>query len=267
MQLSFPFETVDLRKRPYRDDPTMQMPYVGKSPNRRRTVGLPIGTQSSFIAAAGTAERLNTPLNTLLTIRWRSLFCDNDVNPLRPLPTPERIKHIVEHLRKWLDRHSAASFYIWVRENADRAGEHWHIAFHLRKKMQTQLKRFVASLTGETPGPRIPSEATEGEFARGELGSWHLACDTHPDRGGIFLAAYLGKGEPSQRLFRGKLVDNERKPFRGMRYGGSFENGVYDIDQGGIEGTASRNDRFFITNKLKPKKSSVQEVKKERSIA
>ena len=228
------------------------MPYVRKSPTRMVTADLPVGTQAAFIAAASAAAARQKPLNVLLTIRWRSLFSDNDVNALRPFPTPERIDRLVELLRKWLIRNDAPPFYIWVRENADSVGEHWHIAFHFPKRRQQALAQYIEKLTGEEKlRHRNQVQATDGEFARGELGSWHLARDTRPERHGYYLAAYLGKGEPSQRPFRGKLVDNDKKPVRGVRFGGTYPDGVYDISQGKIEGTARRCDRFFIANDLK----------------
>jgi hypothetical protein len=194
---------------------------------------------------------LGCPLNTLLTIRWRSLFSGNDVNALRVLPIAERICDQVELLRKWLFRKSAPPVYIWFRENADSADEHWHIAFHLAKKRRRGLVDYVANLTGEPVSRRKSAQTTEGEFTRGVCGSWQLAGDTRPEHEGVYLAAYLGKGEPSQRTFRGKLVDNDAKPYRGRSLGGTFDDGRYDIAQGSIEGTASRNDRFFIANALK----------------
>lgn len=246
MQLNLPFETADIRIEPHSDAPATHLPYVRTLPPRRMTEGLPIGTQMRFIEAAQLAADKGSPLNTLLTIRWRSLFSDNDVNDLRVRPTAERIRHLVELLRKWLVRNGAPPFYIWARENADSADEHWHMAFHLAKKRRRELVDYIVNLTGEPAGRRKSEKATEGEFARGTCGSWQLAGDTHPERKGVLLAAYLGKGEPSQRLFRCQLIDNDKKPFRGRSYGGK-----YDIAQGRIEGTPSRDDRFFIANVLK----------------
>jgi hypothetical protein len=232
MQLTLSFETSDLQKNTLAESRRFLSPYVHKSAPQMVTADLPCGTQAKFLAAAHAAALLGTPLNVLLTIRWTSLFSDNDVNTLRPYPAPERIDRLVEHLRKWLVRNGAPPFYIWVRENADSAGEHWHIAFHFPKRRQTCLAHYIAKLTGEAiQRSRQNVLRTEGEFARGELGSWHLARDTYPERGGYYLAAYLGKGEPSQHSFRGKLVDNEKKPMRGMSYGGTFKDGQYDISR------------------------------------
>lgn len=252
MQLSLPFETTDLRKQPHIEAPGTQLPYVRKSLPRMVSADLPIGTQAAFIAAAYAAADKHMPINVLLTIRWRSLFSDNGVNALRPFPIPQRIDRLVEHLRKWLVRNDAPPFYIWVRENADSVGEHWHIAFHFPKKRQNNLALYIEKLTGEAIQSRHNQNLqTDGEFARGELGSWHLTRDTRPKRRGYYLAAYLGKGEPSHRLFRGKLVYNEKKPVRGISFGGTYEDGKFDILQGKVEGTARRLDRFFIANELK----------------
>lgn len=253
MQLQLPHETPDLRKSPYRSAPALLLPYDCPGPARKITSGLPFGTQALFITATTTAAARGAPLNAFLTVRWTSLFCNNDVNSLRVLPTAPRIGHLVERLRKWMTRNGLPPFYIWVRENADTAGEHWHFAFHLPKHMSRRLVGYIAKLMGEPTAHRRrpPGQLTEGEFAAGELGSWHLARDTRPERQGYFLAAYLGKGEPSERLFRGVLQPNRQKPVRGKHFGGHQSDDRYDSTQGWIEGTPCRKNRFFIANALK----------------
>ena len=244
-------EINDLRKSPYNKAPADLSPYSPRLRPFRITSTLPIGTQARFLAAARAAAAQCFPLNALLTIRWSSLFSANDVHPLRPLPAPDRIDRLVENLRKWLCRHEAPPYYIWVREHADAMGEHWHIAFHLPAHHHQALADYIARQTLEPQQIRRRRDQTDGEFACGELGSWHLAADTKPERGGLHLAAYLGKGEPSQRRFRGKLIDNDRKPVRGQPFGGDRMNDRYDAAQGCIAGTANRQDRFFISNALK----------------
>lgn len=88
MQLSLPPEIADLRKPPYKEAPAQPFPYIPRPIPPKVTTGLPVGTQALFIDAAATAAAREAPLNTLLTLRWVSLFCDRAVNPLRVLPTP-----------------------------------------------------------------------------------------------------------------------------------------------------------------------------------
>lgn len=260
MQMSFNFETTDLRKSSIIGEPATQLPYGRKPRPVMTTDGLPIGTQARFIASAMIAAETGFPLNRLLTIRWISLFSANDVNMLRSLLVPARIDYLVELLRKWLLRNGCAKHYIWAREAAGSAGEHWHIAFCGTKKTDTALSNYIAKLTGEPRAPRKRGapQLTNGEFACGECASWHLARDTQPDRRGYFLAAYLGKGEPSQRVYRGQLRDNTKKPVRGTSFGGAQPDGRYDSVQGLIEGTAHRQDRFFISKSLQRTKKKTE---------
>lgn len=246
------FETSDLRRTSYRDVPTDQLAYVHRSRPSKSSTALPVGTQQRFLDAAQAAARTGTPLNTLLTIRWDSLFSGGAFSPLRCLPTPARIDHLVELLRKWLTYRDLPAHYIWVREAVRNEGEHWHIAFHLPAVYRDNLACRVAAWTGEARRHRRRSSnlRTPGEFACGELSSWHLAEDIMPEHRGYVLAAYLGKGEPSERLFRGKRRGNTSKPYRGFSFGGTYPDSKYDADQGRIEGTPDRGDRFFIAKPL-----------------
>lgn len=243
-------ETSDLRKPAEVYQPRASHPAYAPPP--RQSDALPIGTQARFITAARAAAAMGVPLNLLLTLRWSSLFSAGDPNPLRCLPIPARIDHLVEALRHWLTHRDLPAAYIWVRESAAPEFEHWHIALHVPHRIHDDLAGYVAHLTGEPRAPRPPPAArrTEGEFARGEIGSWHLAKDTQPRRAGFYLAAYVGKGEPSQRQFRGKLVDNTHKPVRGRSFGGTEPDGKYDAPQGQIIGTSHRAVRFFIARAL-----------------
>lgn len=244
-------ENSDLRKQPIYREPADLSAYEQAGKPSKATTALPIGTQKRFIAAAAAAARHDQPLNTLLTLRWSSLFSANDVNWLRTLPVPGRIDALVERFRKWLVHRELPCLYIWVREVAGPEAEHWHVALHLPTHYRARFAAYLADITGE-PKARAGHHArrTQGEFARGELGSWHLAADVHPDRRGFFLAAYLGKGEPSQRLFRGKLRGNTCKPVRGQSFGGDQPDGKYDADQGKIQGTPCRGARFFVSKAL-----------------
>lgn len=199
---------------------------------------------------------MRTPINTLLTIRWASLFSDEDLHPLRAMDVPDRIRHLVELIRKWLSRRQIPAVYIWVREFSDKAGDHWHLALHLptakRKALAGYLENVLVEPMRERPRPA--ADRTRGEFACSELASWHLAGEEPEARGhfpGYWIAAYLGKGEPSQRMFRGKMIDNRKKIVRGIEYGGHIRGGRYDVPQGDIAGTTTRKGRFDIARALK----------------
>lgn len=144
------------------------------------------------------------------------------------------------------------AFYIWVREASGPDGEHLHLGLHMPARLRPSLAAFVEKQLREPACvvQRPLNIRTEGEFACGENGSWHVAGDTRPHREAHFLAAYLGKGEPSSRLFRGTQAANRRKPKRGTAYGGSVSSEKYDLDQGLILGTANRHERFYISRGL-----------------
>ena len=218
--------------------------------------GLECGTQVKLIAAAFEAHKAGYALETLLTVRWPGLLTYDDFHPLRTRQTPERIRYIVELIRKWLIRHGISAYYLWTRELSDKAGEHWHLAFHLPKSKRKDFINYLETVLVEPAAscPRAQSKRTRGEFACSEYASWHLAGeepDGKPHFTGYWLAAYLGKGEPSQRMFRGKLVNNTLKPVRGVEFGGKVKCARYDVPQGNISGTTTRKGRFDIARALK----------------
>jgi hypothetical protein len=170
--------------------------------------------------------------------------------------TPERIRHLVELTRKWLSRRGIPAYYLWTRELSDTAGEHWHLALHLPKAKRKAFTGYLETILIEpvAPCPRAQSKRTRGEFACSTAASWHLAGeepDGKPHFTGYWLAAYLGKGEPSQRMFRGKLINNTLKPVRGRAYGGTVKGARYDTPQGHIVGTTTRKGRFDVARSLK----------------
>jgi len=224
-------------------------------PPEKRTDGLPTGSQAKFIEAAKCAAILDFPVNTLLTVRWSSLHHYDNANPLFTQSPVERIAYLVELLRKWIGARCHGGFlYLWVRETTSDLGEHWHIAFHLPHGKRKAIASYLSDLLGEpldhTPRTKAQGQ-TEGEFACSVWRSWHLAKDMHPERSGFYLAAYLGKGEPSERMFRGQLVPNTRKLVRGQAFGGRERSGRYDAPQGQIRGTTALKKRFDIARLLK----------------
>ena len=231
-------------------------PYDHPTDTTKQTTGLEPGTQAKLISAAFSALEKNCPINTLLSARWHSLLTYDDFHPLRTMSASERVRHLVEKIRHWLSRRGIPAHYIWVREISDMAGEHWHLGLHLPRSKRKWFAGYLETILLEplAPCPRAESKQTRGEFECSEMGSWHLAGevpDGKPHFTGYWIAAYLGKGEPSQRMFRGNLADNALKPVRGREFGGYVNGGRYDVPQGHIEGTTTRKGRFDIARCLK----------------
>jgi len=257
-------QAADLRNAPIYKDRAIYLAYVSPSDtqaegwaglavpgparpaNRTKiTTGLPEGTQAKFIAAAAEADHAGTPLNHLLSTHWSKLFAFSAQAPCLRMDEIKRIGHLVELLRKWVSRRCGSFAYIWVREISADNGQHWHLALHLPKRLRRSFLAYVQILLGEqiADRPRAKTQGrTEGEVACSANGSWHLGRDVHPERRGRWLAAYLGKGEPSLVMFRGQLVTNRRKPVRGDKY---------DVPQGNVQGTMARTKRFDIARHLK----------------
>lgn len=256
-------ESIDLRNAPYRGSPGVQLPYGHVSARSKATMALPVGTQARFIKLSSLAAAAGYPINTMITIAWDKLFASRKVRQLRTMAATKRIDTIIERLRHWLTHRGMPSFYIWVREQTRNDGEHFHIGLHVGRKWRAVLASMLEVWTEEPAWIGRHPRATEGEFACGECRSWHASRDTFPRRAGYFLAAYLGKGEPSQIERWGKWRNNEKKPVRGRSYGGGDNSGRYDSDQGIIIGTEHRRDRFFVSVALQ----GLEKAQKKKSCA
>jgi len=79
-------------------------------PPEKRTDGLPMGSQANFIEAVKCAAILGFPVNTLLTVRWSTLYQHDNANPLFAQSTVERIAYLVELLRKWVSARCGGGF-------------------------------------------------------------------------------------------------------------------------------------------------------------
>ena len=223
-------------------------------PPIKQTTSLDIGTQAKLIAAAMRAAKSGYPFNTLLSVRWNDVLSYDDLHPMRAMSEPECIRYVVELVRKWLSRKGIPAYYIWVREVSLVSRRHWHLAFHLPRANRNAFTAFLEGILIEPLAPCPRAQPTRGEFACSDSASWHLAGeepDGKPHFEGYWLAAYLGKGEPSQRWFRGNLIDNTRKPVRGREFGGYVKGGRYDERQGEVAGTTTRKGRYDIARALK----------------
>jgi hypothetical protein len=219
------------------------------------TDGLPRKSQQWLVDAVMQSYDQGRPINLLITIRVAALInCGADGTFLSHPTTAKRIKAFIRNLTKSLDRLTGKAAYIWVRENSAASAEHLHFAIHCPEDKRRKIWVWLNGVTGEKKRfrRRPKMERTEGEIACSEYGGWHLAVDTHPERKGVYLAFYLGKGEPSQYLHRGKLMDNADKPCRGRAFGGNSTNPKHDEPQGKIEGSGRMTYRMGASRNIAP---------------
>lgn len=222
----------------------------------KKSEELKTGSQTKFHAAAYRSFEAGWELNTLLTIRLTS-FCEIEGSRYFNLHPYDLVRLIVRRLGKWLTRENRGLpvAYIWVREMVKLQGEHLHLALHLPEAHRKSFLGFLDRLLDEpiATRPRPVSKRTRGEIACSQNELWHVAVeetDGKPQFTGYWLASYLGKGEASERRFRGKLVNNSRKPERGKSFGGSLKHARYDVAQGLIEGNYARIGRYGISRSI-----------------
>lgn len=267
-------ERHDLRTPPYNKERAVQYPYdphsassfKEESPSQKVTEkcseevmsseNLPTGTQGRFLLAASIGYRDGFPLNMLLTVNWSKLLANLSV-PWSEMHPYNRAKLLVEKIRKFLTRakRRVPVACIWVREAISGQGEHLHVALHLPTRFRTEFIEFLERALGEPVAQqaRPIMQRTKGEIACSANGSWHVGVevsDGKPEFSGYWLAAYLAKAEPSQRMFRGRQIDNVLKRERGQAFGGRIKGERYDSAQGFIEGTRRRKGRFSISRSL-----------------
>ena len=219
------------------------------------TDGLPRKSQQWFIDAVMRSYDQGRPINLLITIRVLALLnCGADGAFLSHPTTAKQIKAFIRNLTKSLDRLTGKSAYIWVRESSAASGEHLHFAIYCPENKRRKIWVWLNGVTGEKKRyrKRPKNERTEGEIAVSECGGWHMAVDTRPERKGVCLAHYLGKGEPSQYLYRGKLTNNKDKPCRGREFGGYSTNPKLDKPQGTIEGSGRKTYRMGASKNIAP---------------
>jgi len=239
-------ETNDLRNSRIYKEPAFPLAY---DPLPFKTTDyLEVGTQQEFIDAAWEANLVGMPLNALLTVRLDEVLgaiLDNK---------DQKITATIEKIRKWLRRNDLPVFYTWVREVSEETGEHWHLALHLTPKKHKGFARFVGTVFDDEPSKRAGSANSVSEIARSDTGSWQLSTEyskANDKWPGYWLAAYLGKGEPSLRMFRGNLIENIKKPVKGPQFEGTARSSKYDAEQGRVIGNANRKKRFDISKDLK----------------
>ncbi len=268
-------ENADLRPPPYNKAPAIHSSYescsvdnqnqelrrfeslnAAASAETKSSESLPVRTQDRFVQAAYVGFENGHPLNSILTINWEKLE-EAIAQYWLDLHPYTRAKLLIQKIRKFLKRakRNCTVAYIWVREAVPGKGEHLHVALHLPCKFRKEFIAFLERTLGEpaSKNRRSIAERTKGEIACSNTGSWHYGVevsDASPEFSGYWLAAYLAKGEPSERMYRGRMTDNTRKKERGKAFGGRIASEKYDTPQGLIEGTEHRKGRFSISRSL-----------------
>jgi len=182
---------------------------------------LPRGAQARLIRAAAFSEVIGYPINTHLTVNAAHLQRIGEGGIFGVGHLWDGFQNLHELMRKWLLLRGVFWAAIWAREwtntgHRGQAGEHWHIAIHLPKKLHADFAEQLAEWTGEGIGAASPLARVSAVSA---AGAWHLGVQ-HGRGGPENLAAYLGKAEPSSIKRYGRRVPNPDKPQRN-KFGGA----------------------------------------------
>ncbi len=167
-------ENADLRREPvyttHGRTRTISSSYETSSGNKKDTSGLKVGTQSRLIDSAWKAYDDGVPINAYLSVRWDSLLSYDTCHPLRSMEAIERIRYLVELIRKWLAYRRVQFSYFWSRELTPSAGEHWHLGLHMPAKFHKAFAKYIERLLAEPAmkNARNKPQITRGEIACGE---------------------------------------------------------------------------------------------------
>jgi hypothetical protein len=184
---------------------------------------LPLNAQRRMVGAVRFASHLGSPISTMLTINAAHLQRMDSESVFHIGSLWDGYRNLLELLRKWVTGRGVTWSCIWVREYTggknEHHGEHWHLAFHIAPRLQSDLAAQVAVWTGEEVG------ANDGKkkcIARSITGAWYLSkCRGNPGE-------YLGKATPKTRSRYGRQIPNDLRttrhhggegPIQGKRFG------------------------------------------------
>ena len=184
---------------------------------------LPLDAQQRMTAAIDFAQAIRTPITMMLTVNAAHLQRMDSGGVFEVGHLWDGFQRLEELMRKWATQRGIPWACVWVREYTggrnNHSGEHWHIAFHLRKKHRAA---FVAQVAEWTDEPLGAPDARPTTIARSETGAWHIRTADAD------AAAYLGKATPRHRKRYGKQIPNTLRsghhkggqgPIEGKRFG------------------------------------------------
>lgn len=184
---------------------------------------LPLDAELRMARAERFASHIGKPINTMLTINAAHLQRMGSGSIFDVGHLWDGFQTFLEVLRKWVTNRGLAWSCVWVREYTggrnEHHGEHWHVAFYLPPRHQSDLAPQVAIWTGEAIGE---SDGKKKCIAKSITGAWYL------NRRKDNAAEYLGKATPRTRPRYGRQVPNDLRitqraggegPIEGKRYG------------------------------------------------
>ena len=185
---------------------------VGK-PRDPATKYLPLDAQDRMVTAVRFASHIRSPITTMLTINAAHLQRIDSDSVFHIGHLWDGYRKLLELLRHWITSRGITWSCIWVREYTggknEHHGEHWHIAFHLPPRLQSDLAAQVAIWTGEEVGK---PDGKKKCIARSVHGAWYI--NRRNDNAGD----YLGKATPKTRSRYNRQVPNDLRTTR--HYGG-----------------------------------------------
>ena len=191
-----------------------------------------------MINAAIFAGRMQSPLNTLVTINVDHARLIGAGGKFAVGHTADNVKTFMELLRKWHQQRGLTFCAIWTRERADKAtnqnrqaGEHLHLMHHLPPAHREAYLPQLATWTGVNLQRRVQS-SQNGEIARSECSTLQVEVCTKGGHTAPRTAAYLGKDEPNRLNLYRSTRPNPDKPCKRGRMagtGGRIEGKRYGI--------------------------------------
>jgi len=187
------------------------------------TTYLPLDAEKRMSTAVRFASRVGAPIQTMLTVNALHLQRMSSCSVFEVGHLWDGHRCFLELLRKWIVQRDIPWSCIWVREYTggrnEHQGEHWHIAFYLPPRYQSEFAAQVAIWTDEAIGKH---DGTNKCLARSITGAWYLSrCKEN-------AGEYLGKATPKTRPRYGRQVPNDLRmtrhhggegPIQGKRYG------------------------------------------------
>jgi hypothetical protein len=162
--------------------------------------------------AALLAEKIDAPINRLLTVRTNAMRLTGGGGIFRLGTQAECIRLFLDKNLRWMKYRSVPTANIWSREYSPHPGEHFHLGYHLPDELDDAFVRQIADWLDED----VSEWETGGELvAQSDHDNWQIKRCIRGSTTGKTIATYITKAEPNVIVSAwGKVAENERKPYR-----------------------------------------------------